>query len=81
MFRKQHSVILVKGFKINYSKTTGKEVYMTVDEPNEERKRVFLIEFFRRNLIAFRVLKNGDFKVYWHNWVTLADLLEEQWEG
>lgn len=81
MFRKQHSVILVKGFKINYSKTTEKEVYMTVDEPNEERKRVFLIEFFGRNLIAFRVLKNGDFKVYWHNWVTLADLLEEQWEG
>nr|QWP89871.1 hypothetical protein CLHJBBGJ_00006 [Latilactobacillus sakei] len=72
---------MVKGFKINYSKTTEKEVYMTVDKPDEERKRDFLIAFFKRNLIAFSILKNGDFKVYWHNWITLADLLEEQWEG
>lgn len=78
---KQKSLIVLKGgFKIDYLKTTKKEVYLIVVEPKTER-RDFLIEFFDRNLIAYKELKNGDFKAYWHNWLELADLLEEQQEG
>lgn len=78
--KKKSHILLKGGFKIDYLRTTKTEVYLMIDEPKAE-KRSFLINFFDRNLIAYKELKNGDFKAYWHNWLELSDLLEKQQEG
>ena len=72
------SFIRLKGsYKIDYLKTTKKEVYLMIVEPTEE-KRDFLIAFLDKYLIAFKELKNGDIKAYWHDWVQLVDWLEDE---
>lgn len=73
----KHSFIKLKGgFKIDYSKTTNKEIYLIIENYSKE-KRQDLLTFFKRNFIAYKELKDLTFIVYWHDWLELADKLEE----
>lgn len=69
---------LNNGFTIDYKKSMlGKFYYVFIDNYSEE-KRILLLSFLDKNLIRFKKISDFEYKVYFENWVSLADLIEEE---
>lgn len=62
--------------KIDYLKTTNKFVYLLIESQVEERRK--LLSFFDENSIRYKKISEWEYKVYFENWVSLADLIEEE---